>query len=96
VLGQLTADVDWPNAWEGARVQGRDSVRDYWTRQWAAIDPTVNPLAITTRPDGSLAVRVHQVVRALDGTQLSEAEVVHVFVFRDGLIARMEVADTAE
>jgi hypothetical protein len=22
VLAQMTADVDWPNAWEGGRVQG--------------------------------------------------------------------------
>jgi hypothetical protein len=27
VLAQMTADVDWPNAWEGGRVQGRDAVR---------------------------------------------------------------------
>ena len=39
VLAQLASDVDWPNAWEGGRVHGREEVRDYWTRQWAAIDP---------------------------------------------------------
>jgi ketosteroid isomerase-like protein len=96
VLDQMSADVDWPNAWEGGRVHGRDAVRDYWTRQWSAIDPTVEPLAITTRADGSVAVRVHQVARALDGTQIGEAEVVHVFFFRDGLIARMEVEEPLE
>jgi ketosteroid isomerase-like protein len=93
VLEQMSADVDWPNAWEGGRVHGRDGVRDYWTRQWSAIDPTVEPLAITARPDGSVAVSVHQIARALDGTQIGEADVVHVFFFRDGLIARMEIED---
>ena len=42
---QLTAiyapDVDWPNAWEGGRLRVPEAVREYWTRQWAAIDPSV-------------------------------------------------------
>jgi hypothetical protein len=91
VLEQLSPDVDWANAWEGGRLHGRDAVRDYWTRQWAAIDPTVDVLAVTTRADGSIAVDVHQIVRALDGTLLGEGAVVHVFVLRDGLVARMDV-----
>lgn len=48
------------------------------------------------RPDGSVGVDVHQIVRSLDGAQLSEGEVVHVFFFRDGLIARMEIEDSAD
>lgn len=39
VLAAMTQDVDWPNAWEGGRVHGRDAVRSYWTRQWAEINP---------------------------------------------------------
>jgi nuclear transport factor 2 (NTF2) superfamily protein len=39
VLAAMTADVDWPNAWEGGRLGGHDAVRDYWSRQWAAISP---------------------------------------------------------
>lgn len=93
LLDHMTADVDWPNAWEGGRVRGREGVRDYWTRQWSAIDPTVDPLAITTRPDGGVAVHVHQIARALDGTLIGEADVVHVYFFRDDLIARMEIED---
>jgi ketosteroid isomerase-like protein len=58
VLRQMTEDVDWPNAWEGGRVLGHAGVRDYWTRQWSAIDPSVEPVAFTTRPDGSIAVEV--------------------------------------
>jgi len=30
---------------------GHEGVRPYWTRQWAAIDPTVTPVAFTTRMD---------------------------------------------
>jgi hypothetical protein len=93
VLGQLAADVDWPNAWEGGRVHGHDEVRDYWTRQWAAIDPHVTPTCFTTRDDGSLAVDVHQVVRALDGSLVAENDVRHVYAFLDDLVTRMDVED---
>jgi hypothetical protein len=93
LVAQMTEDVDWPNAWEGGRVHGHDGVRDYWTRQWAAIDPTVEPGAVTARPDGNVAVDVRQVVRSLDGTLLGEGDVVHVYRFRGALIARMDVED---
>ena len=36
-LELMHPDVDWPNAWEGGRVNGRQGVRDYWTRQFEAI-----------------------------------------------------------
>jgi hypothetical protein len=83
--------VDWPNAWKGGRLRGREAVRDYWTAQWAEIDPRVEPLSVTERVDGSLAVRVEQVVRSCDGELLGEGEVVHVYRIRDGLIDRMDV-----
>jgi hypothetical protein len=93
LLHQMTADVDWPNAWQGGRVKGHDGVRNYWTRQWAEIDPTVEPLAFKARPDGRVAVDVHQVVRSPDGELLAEGNVVHVYAFRDELIARMDVEE---
>lgn len=92
-LRQMTVDVDWPNAWEGGRVHGRDGVRDYWTRQWAAINPTVEPVAFTTRPNGSIAVEVDQVAHSLDGALLGEGRVLHVYSLRDGLITRMDIEE---
>jgi ketosteroid isomerase-like protein len=94
VLEQMTADVDWPNAWEGGRVLGRAAVRDYWRRQWAAIDPHVEPKRVTALPDGRVEIEVHQVARALDGTILSDGIVKHVYGFRGGLIARMDVSES--
>jgi len=91
VLSELTLDVDWPNAWEGGRVCGHDAVRDYWTRQWAAIAATVQPVSLTTRADGTIAVEVDQVVRDRDGALIGEARVLHVYVFAGELIARMDV-----
>lgn len=93
VLASLTADVDWPNAWEGGRVLGPDGVRAYWTRQWEAIDPTVEPLAMTTEAGDTVAVEVHATVRGLDGAVIDERRVVHRYAFRGDLVARMDVAE---
>jgi hypothetical protein len=96
VLAQMTEDVDWPNAWEGGRVVGHDAVRDYWTRQWAEIDPDVQPKSFRRLRDGRIEVTVHQVVRARDGSVLSDGIVLHTYGFRDEQVARMDVSETAE
>ena len=84
----MAEDVDWPNAWEGGRLRGREAVRDYWTRQWAAIDSRVKPLGFETRPDGRVAVAVDLII---DGNPAGR--VTHVYELRDGLVARMDVED---
>ena len=76
VLAMMSDEVDWPNAWKGGRLVGRDAVRDYWTAQWQEIDPHVDPVWMTERADGRLAVTVRQVVRTADGQPLADAEVV--------------------
>ena len=43
-LGSMHEDVLWANGLEGGQVHGRDEVRKYWTRQWAVIDPNVQPV----------------------------------------------------
>jgi ketosteroid isomerase-like protein len=93
VLSEMTPDVDWPNAWEGGRVRGHHGVRDYWTRQWSAIDPRVEPVAFARRPDGAVAVEVQQVVRDLGGDVVAQGPLRHVYVLRDGLVARMDVEE---
>jgi hypothetical protein len=77
VLAAMHPAVDWPNGWEGGRVTGRDGVRSYWTRQWAAVDPTVIPVAFEHQPDGRVSIRVHQSVRDLSGKLLLDGEVIH-------------------
>jgi nuclear transport factor 2 (NTF2) superfamily protein len=91
VLGAMHADVHWPNGWEGGYVIGLDAVRDYWTRQWAQIDPTVTPDGFDTLPDGRLRVRVHQVIRDRAGTIISDKIVNHTYSFGDGRIRGMEI-----
>jgi SnoaL-like domain len=91
VLAAMSPDVDWPNGWEGGRVVGHDAVRDYWERQWAAIDPTVEPTAISERDDGAVEVTVHQVVRDTTGTVVADDEVRHVYRFDGDLVRRMDI-----
>lgn len=94
VLAKMSDEVDWPNAWKGGRLVGRDAVRDYWTAQWAEIDPRVEPLSVSERADGSVAVAVRQVVHSRDGQLLSDGEVVHVYRLERGMIIHMDVEST--
>jgi ketosteroid isomerase-like protein len=91
VLAALHPDVDWPNGMDAGRVRGHRAVRDYWTRQWSIIDPTVDPVGFDIEDDGRIAVDVHQVVRDRGGAVLADQPVQHVYELRDGLITRMEI-----
>jgi cation diffusion facilitator family transporter len=92
VLEHLAPDVDWPNGMEGGRMQGRDAVREYWTRQFTLIDGHVDPVDITEHEDGRVAVDVHQVVHSPEGELQSDGHVTHTYVFGDdGLITRMDI-----
>src|SRR5262249_43065321 len=90
-----TSTSDWPNAFEGGRVAGRGTVRDYWARQFEQVDPRVEPRRFDVEDDGRIAALVHQVVRDLQGTVLADHDVLHVYSFRDGRIARMDVIEAS-
>ena len=91
VLARMHPSVDWPNGMEGGRVHGHDEVADYWTRQWKIVDPHVTPVGIEPDEDGRMVVRVHQVVRDLEGKVLVDQTVYHAYKFVGGLIARMDI-----
>jgi SnoaL-like domain len=91
VLATMHEDVLWANGMDGGYVNGRDGVRQYWTRQWAMVDPRVDPVGFSDEPNGKTVVRVHQVVRDLSGTLLFDHEVIHVFSIEDGLIKRFDI-----
>jgi nuclear transport factor 2 (NTF2) superfamily protein len=93
VLAALHPDVVWANGMEGGHVHGRDAVRSYWQRQWAVVDPHVEPVEISPGANGELAVKVHQVVRDLKGNLLADRMVTHVFRMRNGLIERFDIGD---
>lgn len=91
VLAAMHADVVWANGMEGGHVHGRDGVREYWTRQWAIVDPRVDPVSITPAADGSFVVEVHQVVHDKEGRLLMDQMVGHIFQFENGLIRRFDI-----
>jgi hypothetical protein len=91
VLARMHPSVDWPNAVEGTRVYGHEGVRDYWTRQWAVVNPHVDPVSIEPDEDGRMIVEVHQVVKDLEGKVIVDQMVYHAYRIRDGLILRMDI-----
>src|ERR1700679_926540 len=94
-LALMTEDVRWPRASEGGEVVGKEEIRAYWTRQWSEFDPTVKPLEITEEDGGKTHVKVHQLVRSLQGDDLSDSEVLLVFTVKSDHIAAMAVGDEA-
>ena len=92
-LALMTEDVNWPKASEGGKVIGKEEIRAYWTRQWGEFDPHVEPLEITENGNGKVRVRVHQLVKSLQGDVLSDSEVLHAFTLNSGLIAAMDLGE---
>ena len=91
VVAMLHFDVLWANGMEGGHVSGHRGVRDYWTRQWAMIDPHVEPVSFSRLADEGVVVEVHQTVRDLSGNILSDGIVRHVFRVEHGLIRRFDI-----
>jgi hypothetical protein len=90
----MSENVSWPKASEGGRVAGRAEILAYWTRQWQEFDPHVEPLEVIDRQDGKSEVRVRQRVRSLAGDLLFDGEVRHVYTITNGLIERMDLAES--
>ena len=91
VLATMHRDVLWANGMEGGYVRGHDGVREYWTRQWAMIDPHVEPVSFAALADGGTEVEVHQTVRDLNGNILSDKTLRHIFHIEDGLVRRFDI-----
>jgi hypothetical protein len=94
VLAVLHEHVIWANGMEGGHVHGREGVRSYWTRQWAVVDPHVEPVAFAERSEAEVVVEVHQVVRDLKGHLLVDKMVGHIFRIENGLVARFDIRGT--
>lgn len=89
--------VDWPNAWEGGRVTGRDAVAAYWARQFESISSEVEPERFDREASGDITVTVHQVVRdAKTGELLSDTHVLHRWWLEAGLIVKMDVMESPD
>ena len=93
-LALMTDTVRWPKASEGGHVIGKEEIRAYWTRQWATFDPHVEPLEVIEDTRRQTHVRVHQLVKSLEGDLLSDTEVWHIYTITNGLIDRMDLRDS--
>ena len=92
VISRMHPQVEWANGMEGGHVHGKDEVRAYWTRQFTTLNPHVEPVQIEPNEQGNWVVEVHQVVHDKQGNLLLDTTVYHTYQFRDGLIARMDIA----
>lgn len=93
-LAVMSENVNWPKASEGGRVVGKEEIRAYWTRQWAEFDPHVEPIEVIDREAGRTDVRVHQLVKNLNGNVLSDRVLLHVYTIANGLIERMDIGES--
>jgi len=84
-------NVIWANGMEGGYVHGRDGVRGYWTRQWAMIDPHVEPVEFSIGSEGQIVVEVLQIVRDLQGKRLVDQMAGHTFQIENGLVKRFDI-----
>lgn len=89
VIAAMSANVEWPNGWEGGQLKGPEAVRDYWVRQWVDLRLFLTPLRYRELSDGRIEVSVKQVARDPGGYVLAREEVRHVYEFDRGLVCRM-------
>jgi hypothetical protein len=92
-LALMSENVDWPKSSEGGRVVGKKEIRAYWTRQWAEFNPHVEPIEVVDREDDKTEVKVHQLVKTLNGDVLSDQDVWHIYTIKNGLIERMDISE---
>jgi hypothetical protein len=79
VLAALHEDVTWANGMEGGHVHGREGVRSYWTRQWAMINPRVEPVGFSTTPHWGNRHRSPPDCGDLEGNLVVDQMVGHIF-----------------
>ncbi|MEN0036865.1 MAG: nuclear transport factor 2 family protein [Cellvibrio sp.] len=99
VLAALADDVAWANGMDGGHVHGHDGVREYWTRQWAMVNPHVAPVAFR-QVDEVISVEVIQTVFDLNGQPLSgqthglkDKTVTHIFRMDGDKITRFDIGE---
>jgi hypothetical protein len=90
-LSTFHPNVEWPKAFEGGYVNGHDEIRKYWTRQWAEINPIVTPIEITKMEDDKVVVKIHQIVKDLDGHILFNGIVKHIYTIENSLLRKMDI-----
>lgn len=55
------------------------------------INPTVEPVGLNQRPDGTFEVTVHQIVKDLQGNLIFDGKVKHIYTLEDDLLRKMAI-----
>ena len=95
IISFMDPDVKWANGMEGGHVYGHNGVKEYWTRQFTMVSSNVSPLEIN-KEDGTVKVKVHQVVHDLNGNLLADEIVYHFFLLQDNKVALFDIGEKAE
>jgi hypothetical protein len=84
-------DVSWPNFLEGGRVEGREALSAYRVDQFKVVRPEASPIGMQELSDDRVVVRLHYVIRALDGGGVWTDEITNnTFTFEGDQIIRMD------
>jgi hypothetical protein len=95
-LSAMQPNVCWPNGWEGGYVNGQGAVKEYWYRQWAAINSTATPKSFEILPDGRVKAHVQTCAWDHGGNLVFDQAVDHIYSFDGELIQSMEIDHTAQ
>lgn len=87
----LHTDVQWPDILEGGMITGRQTVIDYFTRQFDLMISDARLIDVDEQPPARLIVDIQYAVKDLQGNLWSDTRAQLAYDFRDGLIWRMTV-----
>jgi len=90
-LEVIHPDAVWANGMEGGLLNGHQSIREYWARQWSYITWRVEPMRFEIPDSNTVAVDVHQIILNPSGTIVSIRDLQHIFQIEDGLIKTMVI-----
>jgi hypothetical protein len=91
LLEGMHPDVSWPNFLEGGRIEGREALGAYWTGQFAVVAPEASPIEMRELSDGRIYVRLHYLIRAIEGGGIWTDEITNnTFTFDGDGIIRMD------
>ena len=92
IMPHFTADIDWPNGMTGGRERGHAAVRAYWTNQWQQINSQVTPISYRL-VDDRVILEVHQLIKDMNGSVISDSVVFHTYRFSAEKIAGMDISE---
>jgi predicted SnoaL-like aldol condensation-catalyzing enzyme len=94
VISHMSENVQWANGMDGGYVNGKDGVKDYWTRQFKMVSSNVTPVEIEQNDD-RVSIKVDQVVHDLDGNLLADTYTNHYFRLQGNKISEFHIGQIA-